>query len=137
MKPENKKKVELHTKLLEKSESSIEILISAQEIQENFKYHRESEEREKKLQQYIGIAETVCNRKATILLQVDTNIENGFGNKKDKIMDFVQMYIKPYMMLLTMHYENNRLFEICYNKAIERTRTTFSQLEELKNEEES
>lgn len=134
LKHEKKKKVELHTRLLTKSESSIEILSNAQEIQENFRFHRESEEREKKLQQYIGIAETVCNRNATILLQIDTNIENGFGSTKDEIMCFVQTYIKPYMILLTMHYENNRLFEMCYNRAVERTRTTF-ELEEPINEE--
>ena len=90
--------------------------------------------RSKRISNYIGIAETVCNRNATILLQIDTNIENGFGSTKDEIMCFVQTYIKPYMILLTMHYENNRLFEMCYNRAVERTRTTF-ELEEPINEE--
>lgn len=131
-----KKKVELHTRLLAKSESSIEILVTPEEIKKEFKYHKESESREQKLKQYIGIAETVCHRSATILLQIDTNKENGFGESKDKIIEFVRTYIKPFVVLLVLHYENNRLFEMCYNHAFDHSMITQDQEEEPEYEED-
>lgn len=130
------KNVELHTKMLAKSESSTVILLNSQEVQKQFKYHKESEERERKIQQYIGIADTVCNRDATILLQIDTSTENGFGKTKDEISLFIETYIMPYMVLLKMHYENNRLFEMCYNHAASNIANRYYREEEPDDDED-
>lgn len=79
--------------------------------------HQESHDREQKLQQYIGLAETVCNRGVFFVLQADTETEKGFGDNEEEIKTFAEQYLRPYSILLAMHYENDRLFEVCYNDA--------------------
>ena len=118
IKQTKKKKVEYHTELMRKSESSIAVLENRQEIEAHFVPHPESSEREQAIQQYIGLAETVCNRKVFFLLQIDTDIENGFGDSKEKIQAFAEKYLKPYAILLGMHYEADRLLEVSYNDAL-------------------
>ena len=79
---------------------------------------QESNDREQRLQQYIGLAETVCNRGVFFVLQIDTETENGFGNTEEEIREFAEKYLKQYGILLAMHYETDRLFEVCYNDAL-------------------
>lgn len=118
IKHSKKKKVEYHTVLMGKSESTIAVLKDRQEIIDNFVFHTESSEREKQIQQYIGLAETVCNRNVFFILQIDTDIENGFGKSKEEICGFAEKYLKPYAILLAMHYEADRLLEVNYNDTI-------------------
>lgn len=118
LKQKRKKKPEYHTYLMQKSESTIAVLPNKQKIEEKFIFHQESNDREQRLQQYIGLAETVCNRGVFFVLQIDTETENGFGNTEEEIREFAEKYLKPYGILLAMHYETDRLFEVCYNDAL-------------------
>lgn len=107
--------IELHTKIFAGDDVSPEILMTQSEVQKEFKIHANSRSREMKIHQYIGLPSTVCNRKIMFLLQIDCDVENGFGKTRDEVTQLIEDVLIQYISLLKLYYEIDRFSEVGTN----------------------
>lgn len=104
--------IEYHTRIF--SENSLEprILMTKEEVEANFKHHKDCSFREGKISQYIGIPSNVCNRGVMFLVQIDCEEKNGLGSSKEEILSFIDDVLSQYISLLCLYYEIDRLNEV-------------------------
>ena len=105
-----------HSKIFNSKDLSIRILNGKEEIKSNFKFHEGASNREQEIEQYIGISINMNESGICILLQIDINIPNFFGDSKSTIEEFVRHIFLPYGHILSVAYENERLYECTYKK---------------------
>lgn len=104
-------KIEYHTYLFSSDKKDISVLCNQAEVEKAFKKHQKSEDREKKIQQYIGVPIAPAKSGVTFLLQIDTNIANLFGKEKETVENFSKIAIYPFAQFLHMIYEEARTIE--------------------------
>lgn len=104
-----------HTRIFTENSTEIRVLTNNEEVHQNFKFHKNCENREKAIEQYIGIPMKVCNRDVTFILQVDCNIKGAFGKTKDEMIMFAKKYLYQYASLLALCYEIDRSVEVAYD----------------------
>lgn len=105
-----------HSRIFNNKDLSIRILNGKQDIKDNFTFHEGATNREQEIEQYIGIPINVNEAGICILLQIDINIPNFFGDSKSTIEEFVRHIFLPYSHMLSVAYENERLYECTYKK---------------------
>lgn len=110
----NQKKKHLHSIIFERDSSQIYILENKDDVQKYFVFNEESKDREEKICQYIGIPYRVnINKgvKIAFLLQVDVDKESALGKDKYEMMELAENVFLPFMNLLAVSYEQDRLLE--------------------------
>ena len=100
--------IEYHTYLFSSGKKDICVLQNPDDIRAAFSYHTKSEEREKNIKQYIGIPIAPSRQGVVFLLQVDTVIDNYFGDSVEATLEFAKNTIYPYAQFLHMIYEESR-----------------------------
>lgn len=129
----NQKK-HFHTSVFEKDSSKIYILENSKEVQKAFVINDSSREREEQICQYIGLPYRVnCKDGVTIafLLQIDVDKEKALGNDKYEMRELARNIFSPFMNLLAVAYEQDKLIE-----TIHETENRFKCTEiEVKNNE--
>jgi len=109
---EGNTKEPLHSRIFLEKEVKNWVLFGKKEIDDNFVWHPENQSREKEIKAYIGIPVSVCNRKISFLLQLDSDNEKGFGNDKNESQNFANQIARPYALYLSMIYEFDRMNEV-------------------------
>jgi hypothetical protein len=96
-----------YVKIFKRENDYIQVLLNKEEIAKQFLIHKSSEDRERRLQQYIGIP-LLCDGQIVALLQIDTEIESQFGKTKDEIIELSNNMFRPYInqLLPVMRFEN-------------------------------
>ena len=65
-----------------------------------------------RIQQYIGLPSNVCNRGIMFLLQVDCDVEGGFGKTRAEVERLVDDVLSQYVTALKLYYEMDRFSEV-------------------------
>lgn len=101
-------KIEYHSYLFSSNKKEISVLFDHTAVEKAFKPHINSEEREKKIQQFIAIPIAPAKKGVVFLLQVDTIHKAFFGDSKESVEEFAKNTIYPYAQYLHMVYEESR-----------------------------
>lgn len=101
-----------HSRIFCENSDEIRLLVDQTEIRSKFHFHKNCEEREKAIQQYIGIPMKARGQDIVFVLQVDSDVANCFGSDKETMRSLANAIIYPYASLLSMYYEMDRLLEI-------------------------
>lgn len=105
-----------HSQIFNSQDSSIRILNGKEEISQFFSFHKGASNREREIEQYIGIPINANEVGISMLLQIDINIPNFFGDSKATIEEFARHIFMPYCHVLSVAYENERLYKCAYKK---------------------
>ena len=113
--PKEKNGIEYHTRIFAEYDLAPRILMTKEEIEENFKMHVEGISREMGLSQYIGIPSNVRGRQIVFLLQIDCSTANGFGDSREEVKSFADLVLAQYVSTLSLYYELDRMNEVTAN----------------------
>lgn len=95
--------------------AEIKILHTKETISKEFVYLDGSENREKKLCQYIGIPIKTNRNKVEIILQIDVSKEKALGRKYNDLKQFSDQILKPFCNLLHCSYERDLILNKFYD----------------------
>lgn len=111
------KKIEYHTRIFAEDDVRPRILMTQGEVAANFVFHPKCKTRELLIHQYIGIPVSVCNRSIMFLVQIDCDVEYGFGQTVDDVQAMITLILEQYVSLLTLYYEVDRLNSVTYERS--------------------
>lgn len=104
-----KKEIPYHSYIFASGNNAIRVLSNKQEVDDYFVPHRQSESRERDIQQYIGIPISVPKFGIMFLLQIDTDIPKLFGKDQNEMKEFAASAIFPFSQFLYMAYEQSNM----------------------------
>lgn len=110
--PKELNSTEYHTQFFASNDVRPRILLNSEAIKKHFKLHEKSKPREERIQQYIGLTSPVCEQGIVFILQVDCDVENGFGKDESEIRELIDNVLMQYVHLLGLYYEMDRLNEL-------------------------
>ena len=101
-----------HTKIFESNDDQIRVLPNKQQIRGNFMWHEpgRAEEREKKIEQYIGIP-VMLDDQIVFILQVDIDHPGVFGTTVSAVCHFAETYLQPFADILLIAYSYDLIVE--------------------------
>lgn len=114
-----KNKDYLFVRLLDNTNDKPHCCVNKEEVDKDFKYIEDSEERERKICQYIGVPLKTARKKNELLLQIDVSKPNVFGKKKKDITKIAENIFRPYVALLHKAYERDLIFDNYYDLIVE------------------
>lgn len=104
-------KAEHHSVIFARNQKNPSFLENQKAVGREFIPHEGCEERESKIQQYIGVPIPAESLGVVFLLQIDTTIEGFFGETKESMEEFYNNTIKPFALFLQMIYEKERVID--------------------------
>lgn len=107
--------VEYHSYVFSSGNTDVTCFSTREQIANIFKIHRNCEQREGKIQQYICIPISPAKLGITFLLQVDTTIPGLWGDDDISVNEFAKNIVYPYAQFLHMMYEQGRVFDRIIN----------------------
>lgn len=110
----NSKSRKYHIKIFRSNKEVPYCLCNKEEIKNSFNYNEQSKEREEKICQYIGLPLKTDLGHIELLLQVDVSKEKILGSTVNEMKDFANDLLYPFMSVLHITLERDRIFKKYY-----------------------
>ena len=104
-----------HNKIFIDGNTAIHVLPNKEQVQRFFRIHPKMAEREKKICQYVGIPIKGLAEDTSLLLQLDTDVPDFWGESETEILERIENLLHPLFQLLALAYEQDRLVTVLYN----------------------
>ncbi len=103
------------SKLFNDLEAKVIVLPDKDTIGKEFSWLEGSEDRERKICQYIGVPIKTKRNKVEIILQIDVSKEKILGKDENELTEFAENIIRPFSNLLYCCYERDLIFNKFYD----------------------
>lgn len=110
-----KKNVPVFVKIFKDPNAEIKILHNKKNVKKEFQYFKNSESRERKIHQYIGIPILTNRNIVEILIQIDVSHSKVFGRRYKTVKKFTDEIIVPFRNLLYCSYERDLVLNKFYD----------------------
>jgi len=104
-----------HNEIFLDGSTEIRALATYEDVRIHFIDHPQNAQRENRICQYVGIPIMIMGAGTVLLLQLDTDKPGFWGKTSDEITERIENLVRPFVKMLELFYENDRLIRTMHS----------------------